>query len=218
MQKSKVQIKNQKGFTVLELLVSATVLITIMTFVLANFRTGQYSGELDVVTRQIVDSVGTVRNMTLGGQVIEDPTSPGQRVFPAGGYGVHFDNISVDNAKRLVLYADGINSFSEKNSTYDSGEEITGGVINFENVTLIQLCGLDQTPIPSVPCDSDNWSILGNSLDVIFPVPGKTTATYTVTDSYDYVGGVFSHQETAKLSYFYVSLLSGLVSGGLIDD
>ena len=208
--------KKGEGFTVLELLVSATILIVLMSFVLANFRAGQYSGELDVATKQIVDSMGTARTMTLGGQVIADPNSPGARVFPPGGYAVHFDT-NQPTARRLVLYADGLNSEVEQNGIYNSGEEINGGIINFEHVYITQLCGLAQTPVSSIPCQSP-WGSIGTDLDIAFSAPGQQTAEFNLPGAYEYVGGVFFHEKSNQFGYFYVSLLSGLVSGGVLHD
>lgn len=214
--------KKGEGFTVLELLVSATVLVVIMTFVLANFRAGQYSGELDGVVKQIVDGIGSMRNATLGGQVVD---IAGNRVFPAGGYAVNFDITPGESRSRFILYADGAND-GVANGQYDTGEEVSGGIINFENVLLTQLCGLDQTSVDSIPCSNDpenpgaaNWDSLGGDvLNIIFPVPGQVVANYELPGSYQYVGGTFYHEKTNQYGYFYISLLSGLVSGGEIDD
>lgn len=196
--------KKGEGFTAIELLVSTTILIVIFSFVLANFRAGQYGGELDVITRQIIDGVSTVRIMTLGGQV----TPAG--IFPAGGYGVSFDT-NTNNRNRFVLFAD---LGPTPSGSYDSGEEIPNGIVQFLNVDLIDLCVSSEAKVESLPCLSPWSSIISNRLDIIFPVPGRVVASdgSSALDN-QFVGGVLEHQKTGRQSYFYVSLFSGLITG-----
>ena len=196
---------NNLGFTAIELLVSATILIVIFSFVLANFRAGQYSGELDIITRQVIDGVSTVRIMTLGGQV----TPAG--IFPAGGYGVSFD---INNRNRFVLFAD---LGPTPNGIYDPGEEIPNGIVQFSNVYLIDLCVSSEDVVDSLPCQFSDWTnIVSNRLDIIFPRPGLVTASDGLNPlpvASQFVGGVIKHQKTGRQAYFYVSLFSGLITG-----
>lgn len=201
-----------EGFTVIELLVSATILIVIFSFVLANFRAGQYSGELDVITRQIIDGVSTVRNMALGGQLIVDPVTS-NRVYPDGGYGISFNRT---NLNQFVLFAD-----FDASGTYNAGaEEIPNGIVQFSNVDIIDLCVSSAITVTDLPCQTSDWvSIASNRLDITFPRPGVVIAS-DGTDllsiafpNIRFVGGVLEHQKTEQQSYFYVSLFSGLITG-----
>jgi len=203
------------GFTIVELLVSAAVLIIIFSFVLASFRTGQSSGELDVVLKQVIDGVSTVRNMSLGGQVLDDG------LFPAGGYGINFN--LAEQPDQYILYA-----VAEVGGNYSPGDELSVGITQFKNIELIKLCGLAEEVISDatgLPCQRPDWKELKHAdeeyLEVIFPLSGEVLINYpphpALGDLY-YVGGVIEHQKTNRQAYFYVSLASGLVTGSLVYE
>ena len=83
------------GFTLLDLAVSTGVIVIIFSFVLANLRTGERSGELDITIKKVVSNISSVRNMSLGGQIIDGS-------FPEGGYGVFFDTF---DPEQLIFFA-----------------------------------------------------------------------------------------------------------------
>lgn len=211
--------KSGAGFTVIELLISSVVIIIIFSFVLANFRTGQFSGELDVVTKQIVTGLTTVRTMALAGQLIPNPDPPPPAdIFPDGGYGVNFD--STNNPDQFVLFSV-FDVASVGNPSYDlaSGDELPLGIKKFNNIRISSLCGHDDSALDTLPCESP-WQDAGSFLEVHFPGPGETTAYYplTLTGNIIYVGGVIDQPKTGQQAYFYVSLISGLVTGDLIVE
>jgi len=218
-------MKNFKknGFTVLELLVSSSIIIIVFSFVLANFRTGQFSGELDVILKQITSSIASARNMSLGGQLINGSV-------PQNGYGIHFDDFpsSVD---QYYLFA----AFTDNN------QSLTNSLKKFNNVEFISFCTAKEEIIleqgtcsnnlsvsclknqdcpsggichlVSLPCQSPVWQNAGDSLEVIFSLAQEVSSIPTDPE-FKYVGGLIEHTRTKQRAYFYVSLLSGLVGGG----
>jgi len=212
----------KKGFTVLELLVSSTIIIIVFSFVLANFRTGQFSGELDVILKQIISGITSARNMSLGGQLID-------KAIPENGYGIHFDDFSSD-VDQYYLFA----AFAGSN------QPLVNSLRKFNNVEFISFCTTKEEIIleqgtcsnnPSVscsknqdcppggicrlvilPCQSPTWQNAGDSLEVIFSLAQQVSSNPSDPE-FKYVGGVIEHNRTKQRVYFYISLLSGLVGG-----
>ena len=199
------KIFNNQGFTLMELLVSAAIIIVIFSFVLVNFRTGQRSGEASVAIKQIINGITTVRTMALGGQMLTNGT------FPEGGYGINFD---ISNPSQFVLF-----EMPVAGGSYQSGDGImlTNGLTQFKNIEFIQFCGTNN--VTTLPCQAgwqDLKSGIDNYLEVVFVSPGVVMANYPSAPDYKYVGGIIEHQDTKKKAYFYVSLVSGLVTGDLL--
>ncbi|MFA6255505.1 MAG: prepilin-type N-terminal cleavage/methylation domain-containing protein [Patescibacteria group bacterium] len=205
--------QKKSGFTLVELLVSTAIMMMIFSFVLANFRAGARSGEIDVALKQVISGIGLVRNLTLGGQTVDNPTPPPDQIFPLGGYGIHFDK----NPTQFILF-----NLTVADSSYESGDGVilTNGLKKFDDVDFIQFCGSNS--IESLPCQSPDWKDLKHGgddyLEIIFPAPGEFFANYPdLGQDYDYVGGIIQHKKTFRRAYFLFSLTSGLLSGDLLQ-
>lgn len=183
----------EKGFTLLELLVSVAIIAIIFSFVLANFRTAQYSGETDIVLKQVVSGINTARNMSLGGQIMTNQS------FPDKGYG-----ISLESDQFLLIAV-----FPAFN------EQLPDSLKRFNDIDL-DFCSYEiplppPPPLP-LPCSPD-WDDVSGTLEIIFSLPDQVYSNIT---GVDYVGGIITNQKTGQRAYFYVSLISGLVTGGLL--
>jgi type II secretory pathway pseudopilin PulG len=198
---------NQKGFTMVDLIVSAIVIIIIFSFVLANFRGSQRSSELDIVLKQVINGITTVRTMALGGQLIEDE-------FPAGGYGINFDFTRPDQYVLFAAFEPGQGYIPPEGEGEPNG--LDNGIKSFNNIKFIRLCGLrdiDEETGFDLPC-LDNQNRINQFLEIVFDLSGEVLADYTgVGRNFKYVGGIIEHEKTGKRAYFYVSLVSGLVTG-----
>jgi len=207
--------KNGAGFTVVELMISASIIIVILSFVLANFRSGGYSGQLDSIMSQIVNAVSTVRNKTLAGEIMANPSPPPDQIFPEGGYEIYFQVLpdsSVSYTLKAVLQSGTEIDLPNSSKTFleieffnpDNPAQIGFLATTFEN----EAGGFYQT------CYIGDW------LKIIFSESGGVAVDYPTAcnqpGEIKYVGGIFRHKQTSQTAYFYVSLLSGLVSGSLI--
>ncbi len=204
--------QKKSGFTLIDLLVSAAVMVIIFSFVLANFRAGAKSGEIDVALKQVISGIGLVRNLTLGGQTVNNPIPPPDQIFPPGGYGIHF----AKNPSQFILF-----NLTVGGSSYEAGDGVilANGLKKFDDVDFIQFCGANS--IASLPCESPDWKDLKHGgddyLEISFPAAGEFSASYPDIDKdYDYVGGIIQHKKTGRQAYFYFSLVSGLMSGDLL--
>lgn len=192
---------NQRGFSMIDLLASAAIIIIIFSFVLANFRTARYSGDINIVLKQIINGITTVRNMSLGGQMIDG-------AFPEIGYGIDFDLASPNQFSLFAAYEE------------DKGgnQPLPNGTTIFQNVEFTNFYGLTSQELDDegklIKPGEGSWRDIGNNLQIIFSLGGDIT---TNVNGYDYVGGKIRHNKTGQQAYFYVSLISGLVTGELYE-
>jgi prepilin-type N-terminal cleavage/methylation domain-containing protein len=91
-------IKNRKGFTLMEVVVSIGIMALLLSLFLVNYRVGSRGSELVLAAQNALSDMRLVQNNSLGsvrynGQV------------PLGGWGVHFDT-SASNNRRYIVFAD----------------------------------------------------------------------------------------------------------------
>ena len=187
---------NRKGFTIWEVLVASAMVVILSTIVLANFRTARTSSERETVLQLLLDGVRTVRTMSLGGQIQVNGT------FPDSGYGIRFDMAS---PSQFVLFA--------LNGT--TPETLPNGLHQFSKIQIITLCGSTVDVPTGQPCDTD-WETAGSVLEVVFTSAGTAAIVTPTGQTFKHVGGLMRHPVTGQQAYFYITLQSGLVSGGLL--
>ncbi|NUM25521.1 MAG: type II secretion system protein [Candidatus Buchananbacteria bacterium] len=192
-----------RGFTLIDLMVAAVIIIIMFSYVLANFRTAQFSGEIDVSNKRLVNLFKVARNYSLGGQLLANQS------FPDGGYGVYLNLNSPSTAQMYAALDQSANGFSD-------GELIPAQTLNFKDITLIDLCGAVTDEITTLPCQS-GWEDAGNYLEVIFDETGGAVANYDAGSDFKHIGGVIKSSRTNQQAFFMVSLLSGGVTGNLYD-
>ena len=183
------------GFTLWEMLVAAAIVIILAAVVLANFRTARTSGERDTVLQSILDGIRTVRTMSLGGQVLTNGT------FPSGGYGIRFSTAEPNQFDLFALSG-------------ATPEALPNGTHQFSDIEIVLLCGSDALVPSSQPCGID-WQDAGSTLEVVFTPASNATVLTPTGQTYVHAGGLLRHRTTGQEAYFYITLQSGLVSGGL---
>ncbi len=189
--------KNHFAFTLVELMIAAGVVVMIFMSVLASYRHGDKSSQLDVALKQTQQVIDIARTRALAGKTHNN-------AFPAGGYGVHVAGVQTSALTPFVV--------SVADGNFSSGVALTNEVLNLRSVRIIALCGVTENTVTSLPCTTGEWQTITDGVDIIFSNPG---AQYS-SPSYSYVGGILEHMTTGKQAYFYVSLLSGVVSGGYL--
>lgn len=187
--------QRRTGFTMIELVVASVVLVILFSVVLARFHSGQNTGDLTTALRQVIDGVTGVRSMSMSGQLINGSV-------PSGGYGIHFDLTVVPGQYRWF-----------GNDVNGDPQYLTNGTRILSGTTISQLCGSIKSSVTTKPCNATDWQDAGNTLDIIFPLAGGVVAKTVVPQPYTYVGGILTNPKTNQRVYFYVSLLSGLVTG-----
>ena len=87
--------KNCSGFTLVELLVSITIIAIIASLSIANYKKGGTATDLKMVTQDIVSEVRKVQGYALGSKEFNG-------LSPAGGWGISFS----EGSSELVIFAD----------------------------------------------------------------------------------------------------------------
>jgi len=150
---------NKSGFSLLEMVVSLSIIILITVIFIANYHTGNRQTDLTMAAQTLVADLHLAQNDTLG-------LTKYNGALPAGGWGVHF-NI---DALNYVTFAD-LNAPGETgNMSYDSTTE---GNIGY---------GARATTLPSGVVISSLKDGTGYPLvvDVTFLPPDPTTTIITV--------------------------------------
>ncbi|MCF7795408.1 prepilin-type N-terminal cleavage/methylation domain-containing protein [Patescibacteria group bacterium] len=121
----------RSGFSLMELLVSISIIVLITGLFFASYRTANKQAELTRSVSDLSSSYRKALNQTLG-------LSEFDGAVPEGGWGVHI-NISVDDTKYYV-FADRNNNgqFDDGEASKDSGGETinTPRNINIDNIKV----------------------------------------------------------------------------------
>jgi prepilin-type N-terminal cleavage/methylation domain-containing protein len=91
----KIISKQQKGFTLIEMLVSISIIVMISGIFLANFRGSSRKSELSFAAQQMASDIRLTENYSLGLVKYGD-------VLPTGGWGFYLDQ----NANQYKIFAD----------------------------------------------------------------------------------------------------------------
>jgi len=142
--KSFFGLNKKGGFTIVELIVTTSILIIVTTLIFAKYPTFRENISLKKTAQEIALAVRQAQTYGLGVRGFQTGTGI---VFP--GYGVHFDVASPDS---FILFADGVSG----NNTVESFKVQTGE-------RLSSLCANIKTSPPGT-CGF-------NTMDIIFSRP-----------------------------------------------
>jgi prepilin-type N-terminal cleavage/methylation domain-containing protein len=181
-------LDTNSGFTLIEVLVSLSIIIMMTTLFLANYSGGTRSNNLFLGEQQLVSDLRTSQNRGLG-------STPYNGSFPAGGWGIHLSTISNSS---YIVFAD-VNG----NETYEVGEadQTKGGQ------TMPLPAGIIVSALSTVDGSSNP-----TSLDITSLPPDPVTRIYngTATSSIGYI--TLKNTITNQTSVITVNVL------GLIQD
>ncbi|MEY4722718.1 MAG: hypothetical protein RLZZ324_231 [Candidatus Parcubacteria bacterium] len=202
--------QTQKGFTLVEMLISLSILAVITAFTTANFSAARKGDEVRLSSQLVASALRRVQSAATGGELIffcnggarANMTCPGGTAAecPGGGtcshevphgYGMHFTTVAA-GAKRMIYFAD-ING----NHAYDAGEDVRN-----DNVS------------PGVQVSASSLLIGATSvptLDIVFdpPVP---TAYFNNATSTAIASISLTHAVTAQVKSVSVNRISGQVN------
>lgn len=118
--------KNNKGFSISELLVSISILAIITSFSIVNFNTWKKNEDLRQSTRELANNIRAIQTKSLSGEMIDGD-------LPSG-YGIYFSNTALSS---YILFAD-----LDNNYIYDGGELINDCSLT-NNVLISNLIPVD---------------------------------------------------------------------------
>jgi len=193
-----------RGFTLVELLVSISIIGVITGFMMANFRGGQQSAEVRLATDILVGQIRSVQTSALTGRLVSvcsgglddlkvcEPKSPPvecsggtcQKRVPAG-YGLRF---TTENPSAYTVFYD-----TDDDRRYDAGEE------------------LGDSPYVSTGATRFEGSDAGDPLDLVFVPPfGKLYVNGSASGS-PTVSITLGHQFGNMIRHVTIYRLSGKI-------
>ncbi len=120
----KIILKKRLGFTLMEVLISMSIFIIILSLTMVNHRQGEHTNTFRLQSLNVEDSIRGVQNMALTGKEI-DGSIP-------DAYGIYFS----ETGNNVVVYGDdGDNLFDDSNDSIYSEMSLDGGV-GFNSYTL----------------------------------------------------------------------------------
>ncbi len=111
--------KQEKAFTLIELMVVIAISAMVATMVFVNMRSGGRSGDINASAEKLAGVVKQAQMMSLSGKLINESR-------PVGGYGVYIDTLTSPHSYKL--FAD---IFNVSNREYDSGNDTVIQTIEF---------------------------------------------------------------------------------------
>jgi prepilin-type N-terminal cleavage/methylation domain-containing protein len=145
--------KFQKGFTMMELLVSVSIIALLMGIFITNYRGGSRQLELSLAAQKLASDIRLAQNKCLG-------SAEYNGAVPEGGWGIYFDK-SVNN-KRYLIFAD-----LNNNKLYDVGE------------ATVDYGGMIEDLPANISVDNLKFNVSNTTrLDITFVPPDPTTNIY----------------------------------------
>ena len=179
-----IKRKQHRGFTVIELIVSASIIAVISVLVITNYRGSTQKAALDSEAERLSSVIRQAHINSLIGLTVS-----GAR--PDGGFGIHLEECSVDC--NYIIFAD-LNA----DAIFDAADIIvqTVGMLD-DNVYVATLTPAGALDIVFVPPKGEieitNYSIGGTDyIDVntnISVILGFENTGYTKQISFDYLSG-----------------------------
>ena len=218
--RKKIIFKKRYGYTLMELLVSIAIILVMLSIVLANFGAGQGSNDMKMTLSQVANDFNKTKNWAQAGRL--DQTGN----YPFGGYIFRF---LFQYPKNYYIATSSSEFISSNSPRFLSSHLVQGGQVVLKNYKFIQFCGLDNSTIDleqtGLPCDNSKsikwkniqWQSNTDFLELGFNQPNliiTNYANYLASDDFEYIGGIIQDVNTLKKGYFYISLISGLISTG----
>ena len=178
------KFKSETGFTLIELVVSISIIALVSGIFLANYHSTNKQSELTMTAQKLVSDIRLAQSYGLGSKEYGGSV-------PSGGWGVHFDKVSSPDSYKIFADSNG-------NMEYDVGEDdkSQGG----QTVNLP--AGVRITEI--------NTGSLIDSVDITFLPPDPVTNIWDGASSYN-IAQIKLEGETEGLTKIIVVNFFGLV-------
>jgi prepilin-type N-terminal cleavage/methylation domain-containing protein len=200
-------MNGERGFTLVEMLISLAIFAVITAFVTANFRVGQQGDELRISAQLLASSIRRAQTQTIAGQLLDycHGGTNDLKVCPSGlddecpggacsqdlpnGYGVHLS--TTEASKRIVIvFAD-----IDGDQAYDAGEEVIRDSISPGPFVFLE------TLVPAS----------GETLDIVF-TPPKPAISFNASEMDTLATMTLRHETTGDTREVSINRISGQVN------
>lgn len=131
--------KNKKAFSLIEILISMSIFILLLTFVLINYNHGENSNSFRLQAFDLEDLIYSVQNMALSGQKINNQIPD--------NYGINFDL----ELNTYVIFGD-----LNDNKIYNIGDSVYNSGSLYNNIEFFK----DEITCVDFAVDSDSYDIV----------------------------------------------------------
>jgi len=158
---SSVLNRNNKGFTIIELVVTTSILVIITTLIFANYPKFRENISLKKTAQEIALAVRQAQTYGLGVREFQ----PGTGIFP--GYGVHF----VKNSDSFILFADVNGNNIIESFKIQTGETISDLCVNTTSCghNTIDIIFFRPKPLVTIKADGSSSGISDAEIKIISP-------------------------------------------------
>lgn len=177
-------LKNLAGFTLIELMVSISIIAIMSGLFLTNYRSTSRTSGLKMTAQKLASDLRLAQNYSLGSKEYKGE-------MPVGGWGVHFNRVSSPNS--YIIFAD-----SNGNMHYDNGESD----IDQGGLTISMPTGISIKEISA-----------GSSIDLVditFLPPDPTTNIWDGVNTHNLVDIALSEENSSSVKTVEVNFF-GLV-------
>ena len=172
-------IRSRGGFTIIEMLVSVSIMFILLGIFLANYHYYGQQGQLDMTALKLASDLRRIQNFALS-------LKERNGIIPAGGWGIY----AQENANYYRVFTD-----TNSNKTYDAGEQYQNELFQLPTNYKISDIRGDGASLPGnngeiqiiyIPpnpsiwlCRANNCTTKYNQVDII--IQGQNSKTKTVT-------------------------------------
>ncbi len=167
----------EKGFTLLELVVIVSIIAALSTIVLSGYNTGETKFTLVRSANKLAQDIRKAENMAMIGK--DTPVTFGE-TFPSGGYGVYFYTSTSTRPNSYTLFGD-----CDGDKEYDSGGNATSCAAATATTTfpeIIETMSLEtEVYISNISFDTtstESCSITFYPPDPIIRIVGPSSQSY----------------------------------------
>jgi prepilin-type N-terminal cleavage/methylation domain-containing protein len=161
-QTEQLNIRARSGFTLIELIVSVTIISLVTGIFLANYKSTNRRTDLTMTAQKMVADIRTAQNYALG---LARYGASGSTNVPLGGWGLHIDLTAPNGNKQYMIFAD------------DDGDKAYSGPEESVTENGAEIISLP----PNIVIDSLS---VGNKMDVTFLPPDPITTISGLLQGY----------------------------------
>lgn len=177
-------MKNCRGYTLVELLVSVAIMLAISGATLVYFRYGNKNWALTRAAQKLSQDVRRASNMALSAPKIAQvdcSTCPAGGCQPRG-YGVYFNSASPGTSYVLFGDMDGNNSYDAPTGCYSATKDVIIETISIESdIKILSLVPVDSFSVVFVPPDPTTNFSSGSSGTINLSLISDATKTKQIT-------------------------------------
>ncbi len=199
--------KTSPGFTLMELMISIGIFLIITSFLIVNFRQGQYKDELTEGANILETAFREMQTQAITGKTIDcSPNYPQVLAEPPGGWGVNI--VAGDGGSTITVFADCLDSEDgNPDHIYNASDLV------LRTLTLPQRVKISALTVTSTSSGEENLFNVAGGLNVAF---SALTESVWLQGTYNYAKAKIKlvHTILNKETWIEVNAFTGQITAG----